>query len=178
MKYLAYLLVGLTIGGLSGMLGIGGGVLMVPVLVWFFHHEQRQAQGITLAVLALPVVLPGVWEYYSQELITRKDLITAACIGGAFAVGAYAGATFQTVVPVSVLRLLFGIMLIYIGARFIVHSDSQTAAVAAGLVSAGVAWLAYLGLRFIGRRYLPAPELGPRLQDAHQHGHGHLDYSI
>ena len=60
MKYLLFLTLGLTIGGLSGMLGIGGGVLLLPALIWLFDLKQAQAAGITLAVLAVPVTLPGV----------------------------------------------------------------------------------------------------------------------
>jgi uncharacterized membrane protein YfcA len=178
MKYLAYLLLGLTIGGMSGMFGIGGGVLMVPALIWIFHHEQRQAQGITLAVLALPVVLPGVWEYYARELITGKDLVVAACIAAAFALGTYGGACVQSLIPVSLLRLLFGLLMMYIAVRFIVHSSSETTAVAAGLLAVGAAWSAYLALRLVGRRYLPPPELGAGIRAARELSHGHVDYSI
>src|SRR5262245_102626 len=105
MKILLYLTIGLTIGGLSGMLGIGGGVLMMPALMWLLNAEQRQAQGMTLAILALPVVLPGVWGYYSQGLITGKDLAIAAWVAGAFAVGTYFGAYVQGYISVQTLRL-------------------------------------------------------------------------
>jgi uncharacterized membrane protein YfcA len=178
MKYLAYLVVGLLVGGMSGMLGIGGGVLMVPVLIWLFSFEQRQAQGITLAVLALPVVLPGVWEYYAQELISRKDLAVAACIAVAFAIGTYTGASLQTLISVSVLRLLFGLLMLYIAVRFVVNSHAEASSAAAGLLAVLLAWLAYLGLRVLGRRCLSPPELGTAIRDAQEQGQERVEYFI
>jgi uncharacterized membrane protein YfcA len=178
MKYLAYLIVGLLVGGMSGMLGIGGGVLMVPVLIWLFSFEQRQAQGITLAVLALPVVLPGVWEYYTQELISKKDLAVAACIAVAFAIGTYTGASLQTLISVSVLRLLFGLLMLYIAVRFVVNSHSEATSAAAGLLTVVLAWVAYLGLRALGRRSLAPPELGTAIRGAHEPSCGQIDYFI
>jgi uncharacterized membrane protein YfcA len=178
MRILAYLLVGVSIGGISGLLGIGGGVLMVPVLMWFFGLEQRQAQGITLAVLSIPVVLPAVWSYYDQKQITGADLAVAGWIAAAFAVGTFAGAALQRVIPAGTLSVLFGLMLMYVATRFLVRSDSTTANAAAGLTAVGVAWVAYVGLRLLGRRHLPPPPLGEQIRAMHEQGRGEIDYHI
>jgi uncharacterized membrane protein YfcA len=178
MRILAYLLVGLGIGGVSGLLGIGGGVLLVPVLVWFFGMEQRQAQGITLAVLALPVVLPGVWGYYSRDLIGDKDLIVAGWIAAAFAVGTFTGAALQHDLPIETLRVLFGLILLYVAVRFVVHSDSDMADTAAGLGAVGMAWLGYLGLRLLGRRHLVRPTLGEQIRAMQEQSRHEVDYHI
>jgi hypothetical protein len=81
---LAYLALGLTIGLISGALGIGGGVLIVPALVWLFRFDYLRATGTSLAVLVLPVVALGAWRYYSAG---RVDVTAAVCIAVAFFVG-------------------------------------------------------------------------------------------
>src|SRR5262245_5360448 len=84
---LIYLVLGVTIGGMSGALGIGGGVILVPALIWLLDFDQKAAAGTTLAVLAVPVLVPSVWKYYEQGLIESKHLQAAAWIAVAFAVG-------------------------------------------------------------------------------------------
>src|SRR5262245_30224031 len=107
MTIILLLLAGLGIGAVSGVLGIGGGVLLVPILMWCFQYEQPKAQGITLAVLAVPVVLPAVWQYYVKGVIKLDDVATAACIAAGFGIGGFVGASFVHDMPLSTLRLLF-----------------------------------------------------------------------
>jgi uncharacterized protein len=180
-RLLLYLLVGVGIGGVSGTLGIGGGVLLVPVLVWL-GFQQHQAAGVTLAVLALPVVLPAAWRYYSQNLLSQQDLLVAVWIGAGFTVGALAGASAVPYLPVGVLRLLFGLMLIYIAVRFLLGANPdnpEVACAAAGLAAVALAWLAYLGLRLLGRRHLARPaSLGDQIRKMRQEGVGEAEYYI
>ena len=121
MRILGFLLVGLTVGGISGLCGIGGGVLLVPILVWLFGFDQPKAAGTTLATLVLPVALPAAWRYYSYRLM---DLEAAVCIAVAFAVGGYVSAGFAHHVPERVLRQAFGLLMLYIGARFLLSASS------------------------------------------------------
>ncbi len=178
MDIVLYLALGLTIGSLSGAFGIGGGVLLVPAAMWLLKANQRQASGMTLAVLAVPVTLPAVWQYYSQDLISRKDLEAAAWMAGAFAAGTYGGAYVQAYLPLAVLRLVFGLLMMYVAARFLVSSSSEAVNAAAGLSAVTMAWLAYLGLRLLGRRHLTRPDLGERIRGSEQQGRGHVDYHI
>ena len=60
------LLIGLAAGMLSGLVGVGGGIIMVPALIFFMHYAQHQAQGTSLAVLTLPVVILASLYYYQQ----------------------------------------------------------------------------------------------------------------
>ena len=85
------ILLGLGIGAVSGMFGIGGGVLLVPILVWFFDKEQRQAAGISLAVLSMPIMLPAVWHYYVHDIIGRQDFLTAGWLAVGFVIGGVLG---------------------------------------------------------------------------------------
>jgi hypothetical protein len=176
MRVLLYLAIGLTIGGVSGALGIGGGVLLVPALMWLCGLDPRSAAGTTLAVLAMPVVLPAVIKYHSARLL---DLQAAAWIAAAFALGAYGGAylVVHQVIPQSLLRLIFGLGMMYVAMRFILASNSEAAIAAAGLVAALLGWLTFLGLRLLGRRHLTPPRLGETIRLAQQQ-RGDPDYSI
>jgi uncharacterized membrane protein YfcA len=164
MHVLFYLLLGLVIGGIGGMVGIGGGVLLIPALTALFRMEPRQAAGVTLAVLAVPVTLPAVVQYYSQGHVRREDLVVAGWIALAFAVGTFFGARLQKHLDVGQLRLFFGLIMLYTGVRLIVHSDFDAVSAAAGLIATGFAWLGFLGLRALGRRHISRPSLAAQIQ--------------
>jgi hypothetical protein len=178
MKFLPFLLTGLSIGGISGALGIGGGVLLVPALIWLFHFDQRQAAGISLGVLALPVALPAAWKYYAQGLVQVDDLVAVVCIAGAFVVGSYLTASLVQHIPLPWLRLAFGLVLIGIGVHFLLGGNGEAGSAAYGLVAVALGWLAFLGLRALGRRHLAGPDLGQQIRDAHERGWGEIEYHI
>src|SRR5437879_10987645 len=100
---------GLAVGVLSGTLGIGGGILLVPAVMWLAGiDDQRRAGGITLAVLSFPIALPAVVQYYAHGLIHFEDLGRAAWIAAGFALGSYGGAhlVVGTYLTLSTLRLV------------------------------------------------------------------------
>jgi len=173
MNILKYLILGLTIGSASGALGIGGGVLLVPALM-LCGFEYSKATGTSLAVLVPPIGLLAAWKSYEQG---RVDVEAAFIIAVAFAVGAYGGAAAVSYVPQELLRLLFGLLMVYIAIRFIVGSDNEAANAAAGLVAMLFAWALYLGLRTIGRRHQLRPNLGQTIRDMSQR-HDQSDYHI
>src|SRR5260370_1267920 len=113
MEIFVYLGIGLTVGLVSGTLGIGGGVLMLPALVLLCGFSPAQAAGTTLAVLVVPVVLPAALEYGSRGHINVQ---AALWIAMAFAVGGYGGAVLrnQEVLPEATIRLCFGLLMMYI----------------------------------------------------------------
>jgi uncharacterized membrane protein YfcA len=157
-------LLGLSIGVLSGTLGIGGGILLVPALMWLTGIEdQRRAGGITLAVLSFPIALPAVVQYYSRGFIRFEDLGRAGWIAVGFALGTYGGAHLVPYLTLSALRLVFGMILLFVAVRFLLTSSSEANAAFYGLIAVGLAWLAYFGLRLLGRRY-GAPELGEQIR--------------
>src|SRR4051794_39254355 len=147
MKFLFLALLGLAIGCIGGMVGIGGGVLLIPALTELFGVEPRKAAGMTLAAMVPPVTLPGAWRYYSLGYLSAADLGLAACIAVSFSIGAFFGVGVQAQLDLSTLRLLFGLLMLYVAVRLIVHSDREVVNATAGLVATGMAWLAYLGLR-------------------------------
>src|SRR5262245_49464340 len=121
MHFLIYLAIGLVIGSVSGALGIGGGVLLVPALM-LCGFEYSKATGTSLAVLVPPIGLVAAWKSYQDG---RVDIEAAVWIALAFVLGAYAGAAAVPVIPQELLRLTFGLLMMYISMRFIVGSDSE-----------------------------------------------------
>ena len=69
-----YLILGLAAGTLSGLIGIGGGVIIVPALVFLFGLPQHQAQGTTLALLVPPIGILAAWTYYKQGFVDLRLL--------------------------------------------------------------------------------------------------------
>jgi uncharacterized protein len=176
MQITLYLLIGLGIGTASGALGVGGGVLLVPALLWIEGFEPRTAAGTSLLIVILGGI-PGMWKFLSTG---NLDLGAALWTGAAFALGGYLGATLRVhhYLPEQELRLIFGLLMLYVALRFIVTSDSEVAIAAAGLFAIGLAWLGYLGLRLLGRRHLSRPDLGGKIRDLGQQPRGESDYYI
>jgi uncharacterized membrane protein YfcA len=106
------ILIGLTAGVSSGIFGIGGGVLIVPALVFLLHYPMQKAVGTSLAVLLPPVGIAAVLTYYrAGQLEWRAALILAATV----LIGAWIGALFATRLDENLLRILFGIFLLGLG---------------------------------------------------------------
>jgi uncharacterized protein len=116
MLTLGSILIGLTAGIASGFFGIGGGLVMIPALVYFFPFTQHQAQGTSLAVLTLPVVILGALEYYREGNV---NLYVALFIAISFVIGAYFGASIVHNIPSSTLKRIFGILLLFFSIRMI-----------------------------------------------------------
>jgi len=113
----AYLLLGLAAGVLSGFVGIGGGVLIVPALVFIFGFSQHQAQGTTLALLVPPIGILAAWTYYKQGFV---DIRVAAIIVAGFIVGSWVGARYATELSNEVLGRVFGAVLMIIGLKMLI----------------------------------------------------------
>lgn len=111
-----YLLLGLGVGAMSGLIGIGGGVLITPVLVYVCGFSQHDAQGTTLALLVPPIGLLGAWTYYQQGYV---DLKVAALICIGFALGGLIGAKFAVELPELFLKRAFGVAMLVVAIRMI-----------------------------------------------------------
>ncbi|MBZ0289332.1 MAG: sulfite exporter TauE/SafE family protein [Anaerolineae bacterium] len=110
------LVLGLGAGVLSGMFGIGGGVIIVPALVALLHFDQKQAVGTSLAALLLPVSLGAVISYYQSGLL---DLVVAVLVALGLVGGAFAGAKIALSLPSVTVKRLYGIFLLFVALRFI-----------------------------------------------------------
>jgi uncharacterized membrane protein YfcA len=102
------LAVGFGAGVLSGMFGIGGGIVIVPALLYAAHMQPQRAVGTSLGALLLPVGLLGAWSYYKAgELDARASLLIAAGL----AIGVYFGAQIAQHVDATMLRRAFAVFL-------------------------------------------------------------------
>jgi hypothetical protein len=110
------ILIGLISGIASGFFGIGGGLVMVPAMVYFFQLTQHQAQGTSLAVLTAPVVILGAIKYYREGNV---NLQMAAFIAIGLFAGVYLGATLVHHVPDPTLKKLFGVVLLIVSIKMI-----------------------------------------------------------
>ena len=108
------LLVGLAVGAFSGVVGIGGGILFVPALVWLLGMDQHKAQGTSLGALLAPVGLFAFWEYYRRG---NADLRVALLLAAGFLVGGYFGAVGAQHISELWLRRIFALILIAVGGR-------------------------------------------------------------
>jgi uncharacterized membrane protein YfcA len=146
------LLVGLIIGVISGMLGIGGGVLVIPVLVALFAFPHERAVGTSLGMLLPPI---GIFAFLAYYRGGNVDVKAAAMLAVGFAVGAYFGAALVNhgAIPTNGLRLMFAFLLLYIaGSIVFAHSDHQvwaTTKTAALMICFAIA---YASMKLIGRR--------------------------
>lgn len=113
---LAYLLLGLLIGAISGVVGTGGGVLIVPALVYFFHMSQHKAQGTSLGALLAPIGILAFWEYHKAGNV---DIKAAFLIAVGFAIGGYFGGFWAQHLPDLLLRRILGTLLVAVGIHFL-----------------------------------------------------------
>ena len=111
-----YLLLGLVVGLLSGIVGVGGGVLIVPALVLLFHMNQRKAQGTSLGALLAPIGILAFWEYYKAGEV---NVTAALLIALGFAVGGFFGGFWAQHLPEAVLRRALGVLMVVIGAQLL-----------------------------------------------------------
>lgn len=110
-------LVGLFGGALSGALGVGAGILVVPALVLGLGFAQKSAQGIALAVM-VPMALTGALRYYVNPAIKINPTVVLVLIPFAV-IGALVGSHFAAILPAVVLRKCFGVFVIVAGIKMI-----------------------------------------------------------
>ncbi|MBN2510221.1 MAG: sulfite exporter TauE/SafE family protein [Spirochaetales bacterium] len=113
-----YLLLGLFAGTASGLIGIGGGIIIVPALVILFGMTQHQAQGTTLALMVPPIGLLAAYTYWKAGYVNVK-IAAFVCLG--FFLGGLIGSKFAVGIPESLLQKIFGGIMIGIGMYMIIR---------------------------------------------------------
>ena len=121
-QLLLLLLVGLLAGALSGFVGVGGGIIIVPAMVYLLGMTQMQGQGISLAVLMLPVGVLGVMNYYKAGHIQFNY---AFIIAAGFVVGSYFGSKYALKLPEHKVKFIFGLLLLYIAGQMLWKSGAK-----------------------------------------------------
>ena len=109
-----YIIIGLIGGVLSGLFGIGGGVVIVPALLLFAHMSPLTATGTSLGALLLPVGALGAWAYYRND---HLDVRAALFIALGLFVGAYVGARLAPLLTAEQLRRGFAVFLVLVAIR-------------------------------------------------------------
>ncbi len=111
-----YLLIGIIGGFLSGFMGIGGGIIMVPFMVLLAGFSQHLAQGTSLAVLSIPIVIFGAYQYYLQGNVNIKAALIIALF---FCIGIYFGSKYAQSINPETLKIIFGFIIILVGIKMI-----------------------------------------------------------
>lgn len=111
---LGLLLLGLIAGYFSGLVGIGGGVIIVPALILLFGFNEHTAQGTTLALLVPPIGILAVMSYFQKGYVDIKTAVII-CIG--FVLGGYFGGKMAVGISEEMLRKIFAVALVAIGLK-------------------------------------------------------------
>lgn len=107
---LILLAIGMAAGMLSGLVGVGGGIIVVPALVFFLGFSQHEAQGTSLGLLLLPVGILAVINYYNKGFIDIKVVIIMSI---AFVIGSWFGSKLALSLPQETVKKVFAIFLLY-----------------------------------------------------------------
>jgi len=113
------ILLGVVVGGISGLVGIGGGAFLIPALVFFFGMSQIRAQGTSLATLLLPIGIFAYWTYYKAGHV---DLKIAAWIALGFMIGGWFGGLWAQQLSAIALRRSFAAVLIVMAVKLLATS--------------------------------------------------------
>ena len=116
LSFLGFLLIGAVVGAVSGMFGIGGGVFVIPAMVYFYGFDQKMATGTSLGMLLPPIGILAFWQYYKADFVNVPAVILL--IAG-FLAGSYLSAGFTIGLPELLVKRMFGILLIVIGVIYI-----------------------------------------------------------
>jgi uncharacterized membrane protein YfcA len=111
MQLITLILLGITAGLLSGMFGVGGGVIIVPAMVLLFGMTQQSAVGTSLIALLLPVGVLGVIEYYRAGKITSENIWIGLVIALGLFLGAFFGAKIAAQLSSDMLRKAFAVFM-------------------------------------------------------------------
>jgi len=116
MNVMIFILIGIIAGILSGMFGIGGGIIIVPALIYLCGFSQLKAQGTSLAVMLPPVGIAAFTYYYKKGQVDLKAGILI-CIF--IVVGSVFGARIANNIPISILKKTFGVLMLLISLKMI-----------------------------------------------------------
>ncbi len=108
--------IGLIAGLVSGTMGVGGGVVLIPGMMLLLGMEQKLAQGTSLALMAFPVFVVSAYSYWKEGYV---DIKIALILLATFILGSYFGSKIAISLPVSILRKIFGFFLLFVAYKMI-----------------------------------------------------------
>lgn len=118
-------MIGLVAGAMSGFIGIGGGVIMVPALVYIMHLTQHEAQGTSLILMLPPIGILAVMNYYKAGQLSNTHITYGVIIAIAFIVGGYFGSKLSLKLSPNLVKLIFGVLMLYIAGKMILGGYSD-----------------------------------------------------
>jgi uncharacterized protein len=122
---LIVIMVGVAAGILGGLVGVGGGIIIVPALVYFIGFSQKTAQGTSLGLIMLPVGILGVLQYYKQGHVDFK-VVGILAIG--FLIGSFFGSKFALSLPQETIKKIFAVLMILIAIKMLFFDKEVKAA--------------------------------------------------
>ena len=111
--------IGLVGGFIAGSLGVGGGIIIVPALIFILGLTQHQAQGTSLAMMLAPIGILAALNYYREGYV---NIGYALVLMAVFILGGYLGSLFAIHLPATALKKIFGILMLVVGLRMIIWS--------------------------------------------------------
>jgi uncharacterized membrane protein YfcA len=119
---LILVIIGLAAGMLGGMVGIGGGIIIVPALVYLLRFSQLDAQGTSLALIMFPVGILGVLQYYKQGHV---DFTVVAFIAIGFIIGSLLGSKISLSIPQETVKKCFAVLLLVMAIKMLFFDKNQ-----------------------------------------------------
>ena len=113
---LILIIIGIAAGILGGLVGVGGGIIIVPSLIYFLAFSQKQAQGTSLGILLLPIGIFGVWQYYRSGYV---DFRTVWLVALGFLAGSYFGSKIALSLSQETVKKIFAVLMIIIACKML-----------------------------------------------------------
>jgi len=132
LKYVGLLLLGAIVGLFAGLFGVGGGIIMIPVLVIVFGYTQHVAQGISLAVI-IPTALSGLREYWHKGTFNLELLPVAIALALGSIPGAISGGALAQKLPQNTLKTLFALFMVAMAARIMPSGSLRSMSLLVGM---------------------------------------------
>jgi uncharacterized membrane protein YfcA len=149
---------GIFVGVFSGLMGLGGGAVMIPIMVLALGMEQAKAHGMSLMVMIPPVALPAVIGYFRGGKLEQSDIWLAACISFGLLCGSYFGAQLAVALAKhkGALSMCFGILLVYIAVYTALGKENIVRSVVLALVVTALAAAVIFGVKWMDAKKLAA----------------------
>lgn len=112
------IIIGIAAGLLSGLVGVGGGLIIVPALVYFLAFTQKQAQGTSLAILLLPIGILAVINYYKDPAVSLDVSVVVLIVIG-FIIGSYFGSKLALSLPDATVKKIFAIFMMLVAIKML-----------------------------------------------------------
>jgi len=116
LSFLGFLAIGASIGAVSGMFGIGGGIFVIPAMVWLYGFDQKLATGTSLGMLLPPIGIAAFWQYYKADLVNVPAVLLLVA---GFLAGSYLSAGYTILLPELLVKRAFGGLMIVMGVIYI-----------------------------------------------------------